>query len=290
MTTDSTTTTYEDTLSPWMREHVPADTLKAARTLRNTSVGITLKPPYPTALTELVDAERQAHDDAHDKLVAVERLAIDMHGTRRKYIQAQTTAHAKGKKMNPAAMLAEQANQRERMQVFSLQATIACDNATSATLSLRAALPGMWSNWHEDLAKNVTQLGDQAITLRDQLLVTLGQYRSSVTQLALLDSRYAPLSTLTQGDRGLTVRNVADTARTVLNDEIGTTVYYLERMTFTPNSRSQPGRWLEWALKFDASTPELENNYQKETSEPLPTRPRPRRTTRSQPRGPAHIQ
>ena len=113
------------------------------------------------------------------------------------------------------------------------------------------------SNWHESLAKSVTQLGNQAITLRDQLLVTLSQYRSSVTQLALLDSRYAPLSTLTQGDRGLTVRNVADTAKTVLNDEIGTTVYYLERMTFTPNSRSQPGRWLEWALNFNSKAKKL---------------------------------
>ena len=252
MTTDSTTTTYEDTRSPWMREHVPADTLKAARTLRDTSVGITLRPPYPIKLAKLVDAERQAHDDAHDRLVAVERLAIEMHGTRRRYIQAQAEAHKKGIKVDPAVMLAEQANQRERMQVLSLHATIACENATSASLGLRAALPGMWSNWHGDLAKNATQLGDQAIKLRDQLLVTLGQYRSSVTQLALLDSRYAPLSTLTQGDRGLTVRNVADTARTVLNDEIGTTIYHLERLTFIPNSRSQPGRWLEWALNFKA--------------------------------------
>jgi hypothetical protein len=89
------------------------------------------------------------------------------------------------------------------------------------------------------------------MTLRDQLLATIGRYRSTVTQLALLDSRYAPLSALTNGDSGLTVRN---------NDEIGITIYHLERITFTPNARTQPGRWLEWALTFNTSTQELENN------------------------------
>ena len=140
----------------------------------------------------------------------------------------------------------------EGIQMLSAQVTLACEDATGAKLRVRQLLPELWREWHLDLATAVVHLNDRVRQQRNETIEVMHALRSTVNQLALIDSRFAPLSERTRS--GLTVRNVARTARETYNDAFTTTMFHLERLAFDLPERTQPAQWLSWALEREEST------------------------------------
>ena len=235
------------TFNPTMLEFVPKDTLRAIYNLRDTSIGVPVNPPFPPKLVDLLDSANRSELKAEDLTADLELLAMKRGAIRRQLLTEERQRQAEGKASVLSRLTAEQRKLDEQIEVLSAQVTIACEDAIGAKLRVRHLLPGLWREWHLDLATAVVHLNNRVRQQRNEMIEVLYALRNTISQLALIDSRLAPLSEHTQS--GLTVRNVARNARETYNDAFTTTVFHLERLAFDLPERTQPAQWLNWALR-----------------------------------------
>lgn len=237
----------QSSFHPTMLEFVPQDTLRAIYNLKDTSIGVPLNPPLPPKLIDLLDAAHRSEIKVDNLLADLEHLALKRGGIRRRILTEERTSQAQGKGSILSRLTTEQREFDEQIEILSAQVTLACEDAIGAKLKVRHLLPQLWREWHSDLATAVVHLNDRVRHQRDELIEVIHALRNTVKQLALIDSRFAPLSERTRS--GLTVRNVARTARETYNDAFTNTVFHLERLAFDLPERTQPAQWLNWALQ-----------------------------------------
>lgn len=233
--------------SPPMFEFVPQDTLRTIHNLRTTHVGIPLNPPLPPRLIELMDEANRTEHLAENLAADLEHVALKRGGLRRRLMDEERKSQAEGKKSVLTRIVREQRDLDDQIAVLSAQVTIACEDAIIAKSRMRTSIPGLWQEWHSNLASACVLLQDEVRRRRDETAVAIHALRNTVVQLALLDSKYAPLEVHTRS--GLTVRNLARTAREVYNDSFNTALHHFERLAFDLPERTQPAQWLDWALQ-----------------------------------------
>jgi hypothetical protein len=245
---------FRNSFQPPMLEFVPTDTLRAIHNLRLTHIGVPLNPPLPAALIDLLDVANGAEHQAENLIADLELLALKRGAIRKQIISEERKNRSEGKKSVLSKVTSEQRRMDEEIQVLSAQVTLACEDASGAKANIRSRLPELWPEWHSDLAKAVVKLRREVQGKRDEVANLIHALKTVTTQLAVVDSRYAPLTEKTRS--GLTARNVAKTARETYNDAFTTTLFHLERLAFDLPERTQPAQWLDWALEAVSATKE----------------------------------